>query len=164
MFEGVWRHGDWIKQTPTGGLIIYGRSDATLNRGGVRIGSAEIYKTLDKIPEIKDSLIVCIDKPAGEFYMPLFVMLKENITLNEELIKRIKQKLKTECSPRHVPDDVLVCPDIPYTLSGKKTETPIKKILMGKDPDKVVNLGSLRNPESLNFFNKFYKANSVNYL
>jgi acetoacetyl-CoA synthetase len=158
MFDGVWRHGDWIKQTLTGGLIIYGRSDATLNRGGVRMGSAEIYKTMDHIPEIKDSLIVCIDKPDGEFFMPLFVMLNEKVELNEALIKSIKQKLKTECSPRHVPDEILICPDIPYTLSGKKTETPIKKILMGKDPNKVVNMGSLRNPESIKFFLDFFQT------
>ena len=152
MFPGVWRHGDWIKQTENGGIIIYGRSDATLNRAGVRIGSAEIYKTLDKIPEIKDSLIVCIDKPGGEFYMPLFVLMNDGVVLDESLKKKIKQTLKTECSPRHVPDDVLVCPDIPYTLSGKKTETPVKKILMGQNPEKVVNAGSLRNPEALEFF------------
>lgn len=152
MFPGVWRHGDWIKQTKNGGILIYGRSDATLNRGGVRIGSAEIYKTMDKISEIKDSLIVCLDKPGGEFYMPLFVMLHEGIVLNETLKKKIKQKLKTECSPRHVPDEIIACSDIPYTLSGKKTETPVKKILMGQEVEKVVNLGSLRNPKSLEFF------------
>jgi acetoacetyl-CoA synthetase len=158
MFPGVWRHGDWIKQTESGGLIIYGRSDATLNRGGVRIGSAEIYKTMDKIPEVKDSLIVCIDRPGGEFYMPLFVMLNDGAKLDEALKKKIKQQLKTECSPRHVPDDVLACPDIPYTLSGKKTETPVKKILMGLKPEKVVNAGSLRNPESLQYFITIFTA------
>jgi len=152
MFPGFWRHGDWIKQTPNGGIIIYGRSDATLNRGGVRIGSAEIYKTLDKIPEIKDSLIVCLDKPGGEFYMPLFVLLNDGVALNDALKKKIKQQLKTECSPRHVPDDILACPDIPYTINGKKTETPVKKILMGQKPENVINAGSLRNPESLIFF------------
>jgi acetoacetyl-CoA synthetase len=158
MYPGTWRHGDWIKQTPHGGLIIYGRSDATLNRGGVRIGSAEIYKTINKIPEIKDSLIVCIDKPGGEFYMPLFVILGEEVKLDETLIRKIKQMLKTECSPRHVPDEVLACPDIPYTLSGKKTETPVKRILMGHDPKKVVNAGSLRNPESLQYFIAIFAA------
>ena len=158
MFPGVWRHGDWIRKIENGGIIIYGRSDATLNRGGVRIGSAEIYKVMDKIAEVKDSLIVCIDKPNGEFYMPLFVMLNDGFVLNESLIKKIKQQLKTTCSPRHVPDDVLVCPDIPYTLSGKKTETPVKKILMGKDPGKVVNVGSLRNPASLKFFIDFFQS------
>jgi acetoacetyl-CoA synthetase len=160
MFPHTWRHGDWIKKTERGGLIIYGRSDATLNRGGVRIGSAEIYKTMDKIAEVKDSLIVCIDKPNGEFYMPLFVMLNDGLALDDSLIKKIKHQLKTECSPRHVPDEILVCPDIPYTLSGKKTETPVKKILMGKDPNKVVNLGSLRNPESLKFFREFFQTHN----
>ena len=158
MFSGVWRHGDWIKKTEAGGIVIYGRSDATLNRGGVRIGTAEIYKALDKIPEIKDSLIVCLDKPGGEFYMPLFVMLKDGVELNDALKKTIKLQLKTECSPRHVPDEIFVCPDIPYTISGKKTETPVKKILMGKDPEKVVNKGSLRNPESLEFFIEFFQS------
>ena len=158
VYPGVWRHGDWIRKTEHEGIIIYGRSDATLNRGGVRIGSAEIYKVLDKVTEVKDSLIVCIDKPNGEFYMPLFVMMNEGFALEESLIKKIKHQLKTACSPRHVPDEILVCPDIPYTLSGKKTETPVKKILMGKDPHKVVNVGSLRNPESLKFFVEFFQS------
>ena len=152
MFPGVWRHGDWIKQTERGGIIIYGRSDATLNRGGVRIGSSEIYKALDKISEVKDSLIVCIDRQGGEFYMPLFVMLNEGCVLDDALKKKIKQQLKTECSPRHVPDDVMTCPDIPYTLSGKKTEMPVKKIMMGLPIEKVINTGSLRNAKALDFF------------
>jgi acetoacetyl-CoA synthetase len=160
LFPNAWRHGDWIRKTETGGLIIYGRSDATLNRGGVRIGSAEIYKVMDKIAEVKDSLIVCIDKPGGEFYMPLFVMLNTGEALTESLIKKIKHQLKTECSPRHVPDDVIDCSDIPYTLSGKKTETPVKKILMGRDPEKVVNAGSLRNPASLKFFVEFFQSHN----
>ena len=90
--------------------------------------------------------------------MPLFVMMNEGFALEESLIKKIKHQLKTACSPRHVPDEILVCPDIPYTLSGKKTETPVKKILMGKDPHKVVNVGSLRNPESLKFFVEFFQS------
>lgn len=158
MFPGAWRHGDWIRKTEHDGIIIYGRSDATLNRGGVRIGSAEIYKVMDKITEVKDSLIVCIDKPNGEFYMPLFVLLNHGFALDESLIKKIKHQLKTACSPRHVPDEIIVCGDIPYTLSGKKTETPVKKILMGKDANKVVNAGSLRNPESLKFFVEFFQS------
>jgi acetoacetyl-CoA synthetase len=160
MFVGTWRHGDWVRKTEHGGLIIYGRSDATLNRGGVRIGSAEIYKVMDKISAVKDSLIVCIDKPGGEFYMPMFIMLNEGNELNEALVKKIKQMLKTECSPRHVPDEIIACPDIPYTLSGKKTETPVKKILMGRDPEKVVNAGSLRNPASLKFFIEFFQSHN----
>lgn len=152
MFPGVWRHGDWIRKTRHGGIIIYGRSDATLNRGGVRIGSAEIYKVLDRIPEIKDSLIVCIDKPDGEFYMPLFVQLHAGATLTDTLRATIKQQLKAECSPRHIPDAVIACPDIPYTISGKKSEVPVKKLLMGQPLSKVANAGALRNPESLAFF------------
>ncbi len=158
MFPHAWRHGDWIKQNNHGGIIIYGRSDATLNRGGVRIGSAEIYKTLDKITELNDCLIVCLDKPNGEFYMPLFVSLSAGVVLDDLLKAKIKRHLKTECSPRHVPDAIVACPDIPYTLSGKKTEMPVKKILMGKDPEKVVNAGSLRNPKSLKFFHEFFQS------
>lgn len=155
MFPLVWRHGDWVKQSKNGGLIILGRADATLNRGGVRIGSAEIYKTMDKIPEVKDSLIVCLDKPGGEFFMPLFVMLQEGFVLSEALKRKIRQQLKTDCSPRHVPDEIIACPDIPYTLSGKKTETPVKRILMGQKPENVINVGSIRNGEALKFFVDF---------
>ncbi len=152
MYPNVWRHGDWIKITPHQGVVIYGRSDATLNRGGIRIGTSEIYRTVDKISEVKDSLIICIEKDSGEFWMPLFVVMKDGITLTEDIKKKINTTLRTDYSPKHVPDDVIAVPDIPYTISGKKTETPVKKILMGKDPQEVVNAGSLRNPESMDFF------------
>lgn len=156
MYENVWRHGDWIKVTPHNGIIIYGRSDATLNRGGIRIGTSEIYRALDSVKEIKDSLIVCIEKEGGEFWMPLFVQLHEGTVLNDSLKKIINGSIRTAYSPRHVPDEVIAVPDIPYTISGKKTETPVKKVLMGKDPEKVVNTGALRNPESINFFVNLY--------
>jgi acetoacetyl-CoA synthetase len=152
MFPGIWRHGDWIEITSHDGIIIYGRSDATLNRAGVRIGTSEIYRSVDQIPEIKDSLIVCLEKTGGEFWMPLFVVLKENETLTEELKTRIKETIRKENSPRHVPDEILSAPDIPYTISGKKTETPVKKVLMGKNPAEAISHGALRNPESMNFF------------
>ncbi len=155
VYPGIWRHGDWIEITENDGIIIYGRSDATLNRQGVRIGTAEIYRALDKIPEVKDGLIVNIELPGGGDYMPLFILLNAGETLNEELKKQINQTLRSEYSPRHVPDDIIACPDIPYTISGKKMETPVKKILMGKPLDKAANLDSMRNPESLAFFLKF---------
>jgi acetoacetyl-CoA synthetase len=157
MFPGVWRHGDWIKITEDGGVIIYGRSDATLNRGGVRIGTSEIYRAVDKVKEVKDALMVCIEKGDGEFYMPLFVVMNERVELSDEVKKKINQAIRTDNTPRHVPDEIVAVPDIPYTISGKKTETPVKKILMGKDPSKVINAGSLRNPDSLNFFAAFQK-------
>jgi acetoacetyl-CoA synthetase len=157
IYPNVWRHGDWIEITQHGGVIIYGRSDATLNRQGVRIGTAEIYRALDKIPEVKDGLIVNIELPGGGDYMPLFVLLNAGETLDEELKKRINQRLRSEYSPRHVPDEIIACPDIPYTISGKKMEAPVKKILMGKPLDKAANLDSMRNPESLGFFEQFRK-------
>jgi acetoacetyl-CoA synthetase len=152
MYPGVWRHGDWTKITPRHGVIIYGRSDATLNRGGIRIGTSEIYRAVDKVKEVKDSMIICIEKDGGEFWMPLFVVMQEGIILNEEIKKKINQTIRAEYTPRHVPDEIIAAPDIPYTISGKKTETPVKKVLMGKDPKKVVNAGALKNPQSMDFF------------
>ncbi|MCU0396870.1 MAG: acetoacetate--CoA ligase, partial [Cyclobacteriaceae bacterium] len=160
-YPGVWRHGDWIKITEREGIIIYGRSDATLNRGGVRIGTSEVYRALDSIDEIKDSLIVCIEKKGGEFWMPLFLILNNGFSMTNDLQEKIKGQLKTTCSPRHVPDSIHVVPDIPYTISGKKTEMPVKKILMGQHPEKVINPGSLRNPESLNAFVEIAKRFSA---
>lgn len=156
-YPGVWRHGDWIKITEHNGVIIYGRSDATLNRQGVRIGTAEIYRALDKIKEVKDSLIVNTELEGGGDYMPLFVVLNEGEELTDVLRKKINLALRTEYSPRHVPDEIIACPDIPYTISGKKMEAPVKKILMGKPLDKAANLDSMRNPESLTFFENFNK-------
>lgn len=159
-FPGVWRHGDWIEITKHEGVVIYGRSDATLNRGGVRIGTSEVYRAVDKVSEVADSMIICIEKAGGKFYMPLFVVLKEGNQLTEALKTKINTVLRDDYSPRHVPDDIIEVNDIPYTISGKKTETPVKKILMGKDPAKVINAGALRNPESMNFFVDFYRSNT----
>ena len=155
-YPGVWRHGDWIEVTEHEGIVIYGRSDATLNRGGVRIGTSEIYRAVDKVSEVQDSMIICVERSGGKFYMPLFVVMKEGNVLDDDIRKKINTVLKNDYSPRHVPDDIIEVPDIPYTISGKKTETPVKKILMGRDPSKVVNTGALRNPESMNFFVNFY--------
>ncbi|HHM21697.1 MAG TPA: acetoacetate--CoA ligase [Bacteroidetes bacterium] len=157
MYPGVWRHGDWIEITQNDGVIIYGRSDATLNRGGVRIGTAEIYRALNKVPEVKDSLIVNLHLNGGKDFMPLFVLLNENEKLTNELIKKIKTTLRSEYSPRHVPDNIIVVPDIPYTISGKKMEAPVKKILMGQPVEKAANKDSMRNPQALEFFISFAK-------
>ncbi|MTI88587.1 MAG: acetoacetate--CoA ligase [Balneolaceae bacterium] len=150
-FRGKWCHGDWIKVFNNGSLIIQGRSDATLNRKGVRIGTAEIYAVLDKIPGIKDSLIVNLEQADGDDVMPLFVMLEEGYNL-EGLAPTIKSELKSQCSPRHVPDQIIAVPDIPYTLSGKKMEVPIKKVLMGMDAAKSMNKDAARNPEAIDYF------------
>ncbi len=157
VYPGVWRHGDWITLTSRGTVIIWGRSDATLNRQGVRIGTAEVYRAVDKVQEIADSLIVNLELPGGRDYMPLFVVLKENENLSENLVKKIKSTLRSECSPRHVPDEIIQVAEIPYTISGKKMEAPVKKILLGKPLDKAANRDSMRNPESLNFFIGFGK-------
>ena len=152
MFPGIWRHGDWIRITKRLGVIIYGRSDATLNRSGIRIGTSEIYRAVDKIKEVKDSLIICMEKESGEFWMPLFVVMQDGLELTEAIKNKINKTIRTDYSPRHVPDEIIAAPDIPYTISGKKTETPVKKVLMGKDPKAVVNSGSLKNPSSMDFF------------
>ncbi|MCA6073319.1 acetoacetate--CoA ligase [Fulvivirga sedimenti] len=159
-FPGVWRHGDWIRITPRQGIVIYGRSDATLNRGGIRIGTSEIYRAVDAVPEIADSLIVCIEREKGEFYMPLFVVLRQGEKLDETLIKKINSTIRSAYTPRHVPDEILVIPEIPYTISGKKTEAPVKKILMGKDPAKAIKKDALRNPQVLEYFIEL--ANKIN--
>lgn len=152
MFPAVWRHGDWLEITTRNTLIIKGRSDATLNRHGVRIGTAEIYQSVSKLPEIKDSLVVNIELEDGGHYMPLFIVLNEGNELTKLLIQSISHQLRSDFTPRHVPDEVIVAPDIPYTISGKKMEAPVKKILMGTPAANSANLGAMKNPESLNFF------------
>lgn len=151
-YNNVWRHGDWIKITDNNGVKILGRSDATLNRGGVRIGTSEIYSAIDDVSEVADSLVVCIEHQDGSFFMPLFVQLKEGESLSDNLVKKIKNRLRLKYTARHVPDKIIEVESIPYTISGKKLETPVKKVLMGSPVQEVVNLGTLRNPESLQIF------------
>lgn len=152
MYPSVWRHGDWLKVTDRQSLIIYGRSDATLNRQGVRIGTAEIYRVLDAITELKDALIVNLELAGGEHFMPLFVVCTEGGQLDDNLKNKIKKSLREAYSPRHIPDEIIAVADIPYTISGKKLEAPVKKILMGVPLSKAANLGSVRNPSALDFF------------
>lgn len=155
MYPNIWRHGDWVKITERGTLVIYGRSDATLNRQGVRIGTSEVYSAMLQVEEVKDCLIVNLELSGGRHYMPLFVLLNENQVLNKELKQKINQTLKNTYSPRHVPDEIIEVPDIPYTISGKKMEAPVKKILMGFAMEKAANVDSMRNPEALQFFVQF---------
>lgn len=157
-YPGAWRHGDWLCITPRESLVILGRSDATLNRQGVRIGTAEIYRAVDKIPEIRDSLIVNIERPDGSDWMPLFVAMAPGATLTDEVKTRIRQTLRTDYSPRHVPDEIIEAPDIPYTISGKKMETPVKKILQRKPLDKAYNSDSMKNPEAMAFFLEYART------
>ncbi len=154
MFPGLWRHGDWIKITEHDGLIISGRSDTTLKRHGVRIGTAEIYSALQHVDAIIDSLIIHIDSKSDEPYMPLFVKLKDGALLDEQLKKTINNTIRSFCSPRHIPDEIYLVRDIPYTLSGKKMESPVKKMFIGIDKSSVASTGAMRNPEALDEFEK----------
>jgi acetoacetyl-CoA synthetase len=151
VYPGVWRHGDWIKIKPGGSAVIYGRSDATINRGGVRMGTAEIYRAVESIPEVADSVVVDIKKD-GEDYMPLFVVLEEGAELDDELEDKIKKSIVDTASPRHVPDEILAVPDVPRTLNGKKLEVPVKKILTGTPLEEAASRDSLSNPDSLDNF------------
>jgi len=154
-YGGKWRHGDWINIHKNGSLVIQGRSDATLNRNGIRIGTAEIYGVLDKISALKDSLILNLEQENGEDIMPLFLVLNEGYTFSESLVKTIKKELRTKCSPRHVPNKFLTVEDIPYTLSGKKMEVPVKKLLIGRTKPKNINRDAIRNPEAMDNFIDF---------
>jgi acetoacetyl-CoA synthetase len=149
-FPNVWRHGDWLRITETNSLQILGRSDATLNRQGIRIGTSEIYRAVESLDFIADALIVNLEWEDGNAVMPLFVVLKPNFLLNDDLKNRINRTLRTTYSPRHVPDLIVEVTEIPYTISGKKLELPVKKILMGKITDvSQLNLGAVRNPKAL---------------
>ncbi len=155
-YPGKWRHGDFIKiNSQTKGLVIFGRSDATLNRHGIRIGTSEIYSAVNKVPGIEDALIVNIELEKGKHFMPLFVKLKPGVALSETLKSNIGQQLKNDYSPRHVPDEIIEVADIPYTISGKKMEAPVKKILLKMPIETSINLDAMRNPESIEFFIAF---------
>jgi acetoacetyl-CoA synthetase len=152
-YPGVWRHGDWITVTERGTFVISGRSDATLNRGGVRLGTAELYAVVEDVPEVVDSLVVYLEQGGdaiGELL--LFVVLEPDRELDDELRSRIAMELRTQLSPRHVPDRVLAVPAVPRTLSGKKLEVPVKRILLGEPLERVTNPGALADPSALDAF------------
>ncbi|WP_129673998.1 acetoacetate--CoA ligase [Candidatus Chloroploca sp. Khr17] len=152
VYPGLWRHGDWIVFNEHGGVVIYGRSDSTINRQGVRMGTSEIYRAVEAIPEVLDSLVIDLEGLGGASYMPLFVVLRDGVSLDKALEQRIKTAIRTALSPRHVPDEIFAIPDVPRTLSGKKLEVPVKKILMGVPVERAANPDSLKNPELLPFF------------
>jgi acetoacetyl-CoA synthetase len=151
----VWRHGDWIRITPRGGAIIYGRSDATINRHGIRMGTAELYRAVESIPEVLDSLVVDLEYLGRESYMPLFVVLREGLVLDAALTKRIKQAIREALSARHVPNDVFQVSAIPRTLSGKKMELPVKKLLLGTPADQIFKLDAMANADCVAWFVEF---------
>ena len=152
MYPGVWRHGDWLKVGPNGGCVIYGRSDATINRHGLRMGTSELYSAVEALPEVLDSMVVDLEYLGRDSYMPLFVVLRDGLTLDATLHKRLVDAIKTALSPRFVPNEIFQVAEIPRTLSGKKQELPIKKLLLGQPLAKVVNREAMANPGCLDWY------------
>jgi acetoacetyl-CoA synthetase len=151
-YPGVWRHGDWIRITERGTAVIYGRSDSTINRGGVRMGTSEIYRAVLTVPEVTDALVVDVPREGEDNWMPLFVVLEEGHELDDDLVGQIRRRVREDCSPRHVPSEVREIAEVPRTLSGKVLEVPVKRILMGEAPEKAASRDSLANPAALDVF------------
>ena len=151
-YPGVWRHGDWIRITDRGTAVIYGRSDSTINRGGVRMGTSEIYRAVLAVPEVVDALVVDVPREGQESWMPLFVVLGDGAELSDELVGEIRRRVREDCSPRHVPSEIRAIDEVPRTLSGKVLEVPVKRILMGEAPERAASRDSLANPAALDFF------------
>ncbi|WP_335583100.1 AMP-binding enzyme [Mycobacterium sp. MS1601] len=157
-YPGVWRHGDWVEMTPSGGAIIHGRSDSTINRGGVRIGTAEVYRAVLGLDEVVDALVVDVPREGTQGWVMLFVVLRDAVVLDDSLTAAIQALIRRECSPRHVPDEVHAVADVPRTLSGKLLEVPVKRILMGARTDAVVSADALANPGALTYFEELARA------
>lgn len=166
MWPNVWRHGDWIKITSRGGAIIYGRSDATINRHGIRMGTSELYRVVEELPEVLDSLVVDLEYLGRESYMPLFVVLREGVALDDALRATLCARIRSALSSRHVPNEIVQVPSVPRTLSGKKMEVPIKKLLLGHARDKIANRDAMANPDSLDWYfgytDDFLTARNIN--
>ncbi len=155
VYPGVWRHGDWIRINVDGSCVIYGRSDATIKRMGVRMGTSEMYRVVESIPQVSDSLVVDMEFLGGRSYMPLFLVLRGGAELDDGLRDEVRRKIRAELSPKLVPDDIFSVPDIPRTINGKKLEVPVRRIFLGVEPSKVYNPGSLKNPDSMDYFIEF---------
>ncbi|WP_369148651.1 AMP-binding protein [Streptomyces sp. R44] len=149
---GVWRHGDWITLTGHGSVIVHGRSDSTLNRNGVRLGSADIHDVVERLPEITEALVIGAEEPDGGYWMPLFVVLAAGVTLDDPLREKIKDAIRTGASPRHAPDEILEVPGIPHTRTGKKLEVPVKRLLQGAPVEQVVNPAAVDAPDLIDYF------------
>ncbi len=157
-YDGVWRHGDWIAIGEDGSSVIYGRSDATINRKGLRLGSAEIYQAVEGLDEVMDSLVVDLEFLGRESFMPLFVVPAKGVAFDDALKDKINSAIRSGVSARFIPNEILQVSEIPRTLSGKKLEVPVKKLLLGHDPAKVVNRDSMANPDSFDFFIAYAKT------
>jgi acetoacetyl-CoA synthetase len=151
-FPGVWRHGDWVSITDRGSIEMHGRSDATLNRHGIRMGSADIYEAVEQLPEITESLVIGVDETDGGYWMPLFVTLRAGVELDAELTGRIRSAVRTHASPRHVPDEVFAAPGIPHTRTGKKMEVPVKRMLAGTVTRTTFDKGSIDDPGLVDWY------------
>jgi len=151
-YPGVWRHGDWIMNLPDGGCVIYGRSDATLNRGGVRMGTSEFYRIVEELPEVTDSLVIDTGTLGMQGRLMLYLVLAPGVSLDDSLRTKITRLLRTELSPRHVPDEMHQVPGVPRTLSGKKLEVPVRKILTGTPIGEAADRDSLANPDVLAYY------------
>jgi acetoacetyl-CoA synthetase len=152
VYPGTWRHGDWMTITRYGTYVVHGRSDSTINRGGVRMGSADIYAVVDKVPGVTGSLVIGAELEDGGYFMPLFVALSPGIELTGDVVDRINDDIRARVSPRHVPDEVIAVPAIPMTITGKKLEVPIKRVLQGMPVERAVNRATVANPEALDWF------------
>ncbi|HEX4670730.1 MAG TPA: acetoacetate--CoA ligase, partial [Solirubrobacteraceae bacterium] len=156
-YPGVWRHGDWIRITPRGSAVIYGRSDSTINRGGIRIGTAEVYSAVLALEQVTDALAVDVPSKdgTGDGHLFLFVVLAIGADLDDELIASLRARIRNDCSPRHVPDEVIATPEVPKTLTGKLLEVPVKRLLMGREPKEAASRDALANPAALDWFVQF---------
>ena len=152
MYPGVWRHGDWIRITERGSAVIEGRSDSTLNRQGIRFGTSELYSVVEALPEVVDSLVIGLELPGGRYWMPLFVVLADGIGLDDAVTARIRAAIREALSQRHVPDAIVAVPAIPRTLTGKKMEVPVKRLLLGRPLEEVAAPGAIADPGALDFF------------
>ena len=151
-WPGIWRQGDFFRVTERGGTFVLGRSDATLNRFGVRIGTAEIYNVLESIPEVDDAIVVNLDLPGGHFFMPMFVKLADGVTLDDRITTEINTRLRREYTPRHIPDKIIQVPAMPTTITGKKLEVPVRRLLMGVPLEKAANTSAMADPAALDAF------------
>ena len=160
-YPGLWRHGDWVIVTERGSVVVTGRSDATLNRHGVRFGSADIYDIVEDLPEVGEALVVGIELDGGGYWMPLFVVPARGRSLDQELRERITTAIRTHASPRHVPDEIIEVPAIPHTRTGKKIEIPIKRIVQGADVDRIIGSDTIDDPDALRYFTRFTRTDAA---
>jgi acetoacetyl-CoA synthetase len=151
-WPGVWRHGDWMEITERGTCVITGRSDSTLNRGGVRMGTADIYAAVESVPEVLDCVVLGVEQPDGGYWMPLFVQVAPGEELTEELVARLRAVIREQASPRHVPDEIIAVPAVPHTRTGKRLEVPLKRLFQGVDPAKAVNVGTVDDPAAVEHY------------